>query len=82
MIQIFGQIQVIPQRIAVWFGQNISSIGDGGMMLGTMTAMTALMSRGVPGVPSMPKPGDKKDDAGGKVSPRAADMKDIADGKA
>lgn len=82
LVQILGQIQVIPQRIALWFGQNVPGIGDGGMMLGTMTAMTALMSRGVPGVPSMPKSGDKQgDDAGGKVNARAADMKDVADSK-
>ncbi|MBU1316220.1 MAG: DotA/TraY family protein [Alphaproteobacteria bacterium] len=82
LVQILGQIQAIPQRIALWFGQNVPGIGDGGMLLGTMTAMTALMGRGVPGVPSVPTSGDKNDDdAGGKVNPRAADTRDIADSK-
>lgn len=80
LVQILGQIQVIPQRIAMWFGQQGGSFGDGGMMLGTMTAITALMSKGVPGVPNIPKPGEKKPDGeGGGAKARAAPKNDTAD---
>ncbi|MGB3540058.1 MAG: DotA/TraY family protein [Mesorhizobium sp.] len=66
---IFGQIFAIPDRIMVWFGAPGHGFGDKSLFVATAGGLAAVMSRGLPGLPTIPKgkgPKGEGEDSGGK----------------
>ncbi|TPL45332.1 DotA/TraY family protein [Mesorhizobium sp. B2-4-6] len=64
---IFGQIFHIPDRVMAWFGGPSHGFSDKSLFVATAGALAATLGRGMPGLPSIPRP--KKDDgkdSGGK----------------
>jgi conjugal transfer/type IV secretion protein DotA/TraY len=62
---VFGQIFAIPDRIMTWFGAPSHGFGDKSLFVATAGGLAAVMSRGLPGLPSaMPKGKGPKDDGG------------------
>ncbi|MCB5205315.1 DotA/TraY family protein [Neorhizobium sp. T786] len=79
IIHIFGQIFVIVDRILTWMGQQGHGFSDKGMLVGTAGAAAAVLGKGMPGMPTIPKSG-KKDEGGeeGGVKARSAQKNDTA----
>ncbi len=63
---VFGQIFHIPDRVMAWFGAPSHGFSDKSLFVATAGALAATLGRGMPGLPSIPRPkaGDK--DSGGK----------------
>lgn len=78
-VHVFGQIFVIVDRILTWMGQQGHGFSDKGMLVGTAGAAAAVLGKGMPGMPTIPKSG-KKDEGGeeGGVKARSAPKADTA----
>lgn len=63
---IFGQIFQIPDRVMAWFGAPSHGFSDKSLFVATAGAAAAVLGRGMPGLPNIPKPKGKDDTSGGK----------------
>lgn len=65
VMHIFGQIFHIPDRIVVWFGGSSHGFSDKSLFVATAGAAAAVLGKGMPGLPSIPKPKKPEDENGG-----------------
>ncbi len=82
IIHCFGQIFALAHRGLVWLGHQGIGFSENGMLMGTAGAAAAVLGRGMPGLPSIPKVGaygKNEEDSGGKVKARVPEGRDISD---
>ncbi|MER8547953.1 hypothetical protein NKH41_19730 [Mesorhizobium sp. M1169] len=65
---IFGQIFHIPDRVMTWFGAPSHGFSDKSLFVATAGGLAATLGRGMPGLPSIPRPKGERKDSGGKDS--------------
>lgn len=70
IVHIFGQIFHIPDKIITWFGGSSHGFADKSFFAAVAGGAAAVLGRGMPGLPSMPRKQDKPepDPSGGKGS--------------
>ncbi|MBZ9705345.1 DotA/TraY family protein [Mesorhizobium sp. ESP7-2] len=66
---IFGQIFHIPDRVMAWFGAPSHGFSDKSLFVATAGGLAATLGRGMPGLPSIPRPKGDGKDSGGKGKP-------------
>lgn len=66
VMHLFGQIFAIPDRIMVWFGAPGHGFGDKSLFVATAGGLAAVMNRGIPGLPGLPKGKGKGAESGAK----------------
>lgn len=64
-MHLFGQIFHIPDRIMTWFGAPGSGFGDKSLFVATAGGLAAVLGRGLPGLPAVPRPKPKGEESGG-----------------
>jgi conjugal transfer/type IV secretion protein DotA/TraY len=65
VMHIFGQIFHIPDHVMAWFGAPSHGFSDKSLFVATAGGLAAVLGRGMPGLPSLPRPQPKKDGEGG-----------------
>ncbi|PRD44384.1 hypothetical protein C5748_07340 [Phyllobacterium phragmitis] len=76
VMHVLGQIFHIPDRVMAWFGAPSHGFSDKSLFVATAGGLAAVLGRGMPGLPSIPKADPKDDGSGGKGKPAIGGITD------